>query len=92
MTDTTNFTADLLQGANSIAAFCRELGLFDMNAKKVCQWRETGKLPVGKVGGHLIASKSAITAAILNAAKTASPLATRAPARSPIKRRYRRSA
>jgi hypothetical protein len=62
-----------------------------MNAKKVCQWREAGKLPVGKVGGHLIASKSAITAALLSAATMAIPPVVHAPAR-PRVRRHRRAA
>jgi hypothetical protein len=65
MTDITNFATDFLQGAEAISEFCRQLGLVDMNPKKVCQWREARKLPVGKVGGHLIASKSAITAALI---------------------------
>ena len=91
MTDTTNFAADLLQGAEAISEFCRQLGLVDMNPKKVCQWREAKKLPVGKVGGHLIACKSAITAALINAATTAMSPATTVSAPSLRKPRYRRS-
>lgn len=93
MTELTNIAADLIQGAEAIAEFCRECGLKTMNAKKVCQWREAGKLPVGKVGGHLIASKSAIAAALVEAAtKAASPPPIAAPVRPSVKRRYGRSA
>lgn len=91
MNDITNFATDLLQGAEAIAEFCRQLGLVDMNPKKVCQWREARKLPVGKVGGHLIASKSAITAALIAAATTVVPSATSVSAPSLRKPRYRRS-
>jgi hypothetical protein len=90
MTNLTTAAADLLQGAETIAEFCRRCGLTTMNAKKVCQWREAGKLPVGKVGGHLIASKSAITAALINAATTVIPPATSIPTFPVVKRRSRR--
>jgi hypothetical protein len=63
---------DLLQGAEAIAEFCRQCGL-PMTAKKVFHWREAGKLPVGKVGGHLIASKSAIRQFLVDAATKAIP-------------------
>jgi hypothetical protein len=92
MTDLTIAAADLLQGAEAIAEFCRQCGLTAMNRKKVCQWREAGKLPVGKVGGHLIASKTAITAALTNAATKVAPPATYASPRSRVTRRHRRSA
>ena len=93
MNSVTNIAADLIQGAEAIAEFCRQCGLRTMNAKKVCQWRESGKLPVGKVGGHLIASKSAIADALVKAATTATtPPANYAPPRPLVKRRYRRAA
>jgi len=60
---------DLLQGANAIAEFCRQCGL-PMTTKKVFHWREAGKLPIGKVGNHLIASKSAIRQFLADAATT----------------------
>lgn len=92
MSDVGNTTADLLQGAEAIAEFCKMCGLTAMNPKKVCQWREAGKLPVGKVGGHLIASKSAITAALLNAATTTIQPVPHAPVRRCVHRRHRRAA
>ena len=92
MSDVENTAADLLQGAEAIAEFCKICGLTAMNPKKVCQWREAGKLPVGKVGGHLIASKSAITAALLDAATTTIRSVPHAPARPFIHRRHRRAA
>lgn len=91
MTEPTNISADLIQGAEAIAEFCRQCGLTTMNAKKVCQWREAGKLPVGKVGGHLIASKSAIADALVKAATITSAPATYTPPR-PLVKRHRRSA
>jgi hypothetical protein len=92
MIDANTAAADLLQGAETIAVFCRQCGLITMNAKKVCQWREAGKLPVGKVGGHLIASKAAITAALLSAATATIPPVTHVPVRPLVHRRHRRSA
>jgi hypothetical protein len=59
---------DLLQGGKAIAEFCRQCGLTGTTPKKVAQWREAGKLPVGKVGGHLIASKANIRQFLLAAA------------------------
>lgn len=88
MDELTNIAADLIQGAEAIAEFCRQCGLITMNAKKVCQWREAGKLPVGKVGGHLIASKSAIADALVKAATLSTIPATYVPSR-PLKRRHR---
>ena len=44
--------ADFLYGANAIAAF------LDMKPRQVHHLRETGQLPLGKIGGRLFALKS----------------------------------
>jgi hypothetical protein len=68
MSDIDTIAADLLQGAKAIAEFCRQCGLTAMTPKKVSQWREIDKLPVGKIGGHLIASKTKIREFLTKAA------------------------
>jgi len=52
-------TVDFLVGATAIADFLREIGI-PMTRTRVYQWIEAGKLPAGRVGASLVASRSAI--------------------------------
>jgi hypothetical protein len=54
--DDERFTADLLRGATRIAAYLRELGE-DVEPGNVYYLRKSGKYPIGRHGGELIASK-----------------------------------
>ena len=55
------FVADLLRGAAAIAAFLNELGETDVRPGNVYYLRKSGKYPIGRHGGELIASKRQLT-------------------------------
>jgi hypothetical protein len=53
--------ADLMRGADSIAAFLRGLlGDPKVTGKTVYYWHRCRKIPAGKVGADIIASKSVL--------------------------------
>jgi hypothetical protein len=54
--DNERFTADLLRGAARIAAYLRELGE-DVEPGNIYYLKKSGKYPIGRHGGELIASK-----------------------------------
>ena len=55
--DSERFTADLLRGAARIAAYLKELGEEDVEPQNVYYLKKTGKYPIGRHKGELIASK-----------------------------------
>jgi hypothetical protein len=51
------FSADLLRGAARIAAYLKELGEVDVEPGNVYYLKKSGKYPIGRHKGELIASK-----------------------------------
>jgi hypothetical protein len=55
--DNERFAADLLRGAERIAAYLNELGEEDVEPQDVYYIKKSGKYPIGRHGRDLIASK-----------------------------------
>jgi hypothetical protein len=60
---------DLLRGATAIAAHLRSVGLSDVDAADVYYFAKAKKLPIGKFGKELIASKARLTRDLRHAAR-----------------------
>ncbi len=61
--------SDLLKGATAIVVYLRELGLDDVDETDVYYFAKAKKLPIGKFGKNLIASKKRLSRDLHRAAQ-----------------------